>query len=244
MTDPNSPRRLHPLERKPDYDPYAEMEAPPRPRPSFMQLVRQSPVTWALIAVNCVVFLLGALVPGLDRQLVTWGANQGQAIWGEGQAWRLLTSTFLHGGLIHLAFNMLTLQNIGAAIERFYRTGRLLALYFASGLGGALLSALLNDPRSLSVGASGAVLGLVAADLAMVMRVRYLSPQHFDRQLRGSALYLAMLIGIGFLPGSIIDNWGHIGGLVTGALLSGYYLRGRLGQHLERVVRRNLTPAG
>lgn len=240
MNDANDtdPRKLHPLMRKPSYDPYAELDEPPQPRTPFAQVVAQTPVTWVLLLANVAAFVVGVVVPGLDRQLLAWGANQGYAVWQEGEVWRLLTSIFLHGGIAHIAFNMLSLYNVGASMERVYGRQRYLTIYFGSGLGGAVLGALLNDPWVLSVGASGAILGLIGADIAVMLRIRHLAPEYAGARLRGSALTIGLLLLIGFLPGSIIDNWGHIGGLLAGVGLGWSFMRGELGQRLEQTVRR------
>jgi membrane associated rhomboid family serine protease len=128
----------------------------------------------------------------------------------EGDWWRLITSAFLHGSIIHLGFNMLLLYWIGAPIEEAIGRARFLILYFVSGLAGAAGALLLTDPQDITVGASGAIFGMLGAALV------------FERQrtfvLGGSALSIIVLNLVLTFAVPNISIGGHLGGLVGGAL--------------------------
>jgi membrane associated rhomboid family serine protease len=170
--------------------------------------------TYVLIAMNVLAFV-GSLAGGsgvAERgggSVIVNGALFGPAV-ADGEYWRLLTSGFLHAGLIHIGFNMYLLYILGTMLEPAIGRARFLALYFTSLLGGSF-GALLLNPDSLTVGASGAVFGLMGGAV-VIMRAR-----GFDPMASG----LPMLIGLNLLitfvfPG--ISIGGHIGGLVAGAI--------------------------
>ena len=178
-------------------------------------------VTKALIALNVGVFLVN-LAQGAslgrnggelyqDGGLVAQGTFDGFTIIGvaEGEWWRMLTSAFLHGNLIHLGLNMLMLWWIGAPVEEALGRGRYIALYAASALAGSA-GALLLSPNAFTVGASGAIFGILGAALV------------FERQglhvLGGSALSVIVLNLVLTFAVPNISIGGHLGGLVGGAL--------------------------
>lgn len=131
----------------------------------------------------------------------------------EGQWYRLLTAMFLHGGYVHIAFNMLSLWWIGGPLEEALGRARYLALYFVSGLAGSALTYLLAEPNAGSLGASGAIYGLFGATAILMRRLNY------DlRPIIG--LFVVNLI-ITFNPSFNISWQAHIGGLV-GGLVVGY----------------------
>ncbi len=121
--------------------------------------------------------------------------------------WRLITSTFLHGGLVHIALNMVGLYWLGTIIEQALGTTRFLLVYFVSGLAGSA-AALWMDPLSPTVGASGAIFGLIGALLIL----EYMA----TGSLMGQAMVLILVnLAITFsLPG--ISVGGHLGGLAGG----------------------------
>ena len=170
-------------------------------------------VTKSLIGLNVLVFLVnlaqGASFSQNGGQLFADWALYGPLV-ADGDWWRLITAAFLHGSILHIGFNMLMLWWVGAPIEEALGRGRFLALYFASALAGSA-GALLWSPNAVTVGASGAIFGLLGAALV------------FERQgvhvLGGSALSIIVLnLVISFLPGTNISIGGHLGGLVGGAL--------------------------
>jgi membrane associated rhomboid family serine protease len=179
-------------------------------------------VTKVLIAVNVGVYLLqlagGAGLNANSGWIFAHGALVAHAIYGDGSPagvangewWRLITAAFLHYGPLHLAMNMLVLWFIGGPIEDVIGRFRFLLLYLVSGLAGSA-GALVVDPNTLTVGASGAIFGLFGALLV-------LEYQHTGRIVGGPAFTLIVLnlVFTFAVPG--ISWGGHIGGLVGGAL--------------------------
>jgi membrane associated rhomboid family serine protease len=178
-------------------------------------------VTKALIALNVLVFLVnlgqGASLGQNDGQLYRDGGLTARGTFdlvhvigvAEGEWWRLITAAFLHGNLIHLGLNMLMLWWIGAPVEQALGRGRFLALYVASALAGSA-GALLLSPNAFTVGASGAIFGILGAALV------------FERQglhvLGGSALSIIVLNLVLTFAVPNISIGGHLGGLVGGAV--------------------------
>jgi membrane associated rhomboid family serine protease len=127
----------------------------------------------------------------------------------DGEWWRLITAAFLHGSVIHIGMNMLVLWIIGAPIEQAIGRGRFIALYLVSGLAGSA-GALLLDPDAITVGASGAIFGLLGAALIFEWQKSYV--------LGGSALSLLIINVIFTFTIPNISIGGHLGGLAGGAL--------------------------
>lgn len=183
-------------------------------------------VTYVLIGVNVVV-ALGALLSGSGlggfgaSPLVALGGVSGPDV-AAGEWWRLLTAGFLHGGALHLAFNMYALYILGGLLEPAIGRLRFALIYVVSLLAGSF-GAILLSPNALTVGASGAIFGLAGATF-IVMRARGVNPME-----SGLGVFLLLNLGITFLvPG--ISIGGHIGGLVGGGLaaLALFELRDRL----------------
>ena len=191
-------------------------------RKATASLSRQGPVvTQALIAINVGVFLLQlALGSGL-RPTSDWIFENG-VLFGplvaEGEWWRLITSAFLHGNLLHLGMNMLVLWIIGPALEDYLGHGRYALLYLVSGLAGAA-GALVWSPLAPVVGASGAIWGIMGAAALLEWRRIYV----FGGQAMGLVVFNLLFTFL--IPG--ISIGGHVGGLIGGALvaLAFLYLR-------------------
>lgn len=186
-------------------------------------LGRRGPiVTQTLIAVNVLVFLVqlfnGADLMRLDTGwiyengvLVDQAVNSSGQLVGvsEGEWWRLVTATFLHGSLIHLGMNMLVLWLIGPPVEEYFGHARYLLLYLVSGLAGSAGALILSGGRP-TVGASGAIFGLMGAALVLEWRRIWV----FGGQALG--LVVINLVLTFAIPG--ISIGGHIGGLIGGGL--------------------------
>ena len=167
--------------------------------------------TYVLIGI-CVLaaFGTGSLFGGGGNQVFYDGALNGPGVSSGQEYWRLITSGFLHAGLIHLGFNMYILYFLGSMIEPALGKVRFLALYFASMLGGSF-GALLLSPMVNTVGASGAVFGLMGAAFVM-QRARGMNPMQ-----SGIGPLILLNLGISFiLPG--ISIGGHLGGLLFGVV--------------------------
>ncbi|CAN6829633.1 hypothetical protein Bca4012_031763 [Brassica carinata] len=131
------------------------------------------------------------------------------------EGWRLLSCNWLHGGVVHLLVNMLTLLFIGMRMEREFGFIRIGLLYLISGFGGSILSALFLR-SNISVGASGAVFGLLGGMLSEIF-INWTIYSNKVVTIITLVLIVAVNLGLGVLPG--VDNFAHIGGFATGFLL-------------------------
>ena len=170
-------------------------------------------VTYALIAVNIVVFLLQFSM-GIDessREFGMWPA--GIAI--EGSYWSLMTSAFMHASPLHIAFNMYILYVMGATLERIFGHTRFIALYLLAALGGSVASYWFSDLRTVSVGASGAVFGLMGAFIVAGRRLRF--------DITQVLILLGINLAFGFI-GEGVDWRAHLGGMAVGAIVAGIFV--------------------
>jgi membrane associated rhomboid family serine protease len=169
-------------------------------------------VTKVLVGLNVLVYVItaaqgrGINSPG-GSLFVRW-LLFGPAV-ANGDWWRLITSAFLHANLIHIAFNMYFLWFVGSAVETAIGRGRFLAIYLVSGLAGSA-GALVFTPTSPTVGASGALFGVLGAAVVLERQRNYV--------LGGSALALVVINLILSFSLSNISVGGHIGGLIGGIL--------------------------
>jgi rhomboid protease GluP len=187
----------------------------------LLHVTPRVPVTKGIVAANCVVFLLMAVFSGAvfapDRPtLIAWGANYGAQTLG-GEWWRLVTSTFVHIGVIHIALNMWVFWNLGQLVERLVGNVGFLVLYFVSGVFGSLTSVYWR-PEVLSAGASGAVFGVFGALMGFIVLRSDSVPKQVLAELRNSGLtFLGYNLVFGFsIQG--IDMAAHLGGLASGFL--------------------------
>lgn len=146
--------------------------------------------------------------------LEVFGARINSAI-RAGEVWRFITPVFLHGSPAHIFFNMYALYSIGAFLEEQYGHGRFTLLYFLGAFAGNVFSFLLGDENGISLGASTAVFGLIAAEAVFFYQNRELFGGMARKALSNTAFIIIINLFIGLSPG--IDNWGHIGGLLGGA---------------------------
>jgi len=133
-----------------------------------------------------------------------------------GQIWRLITPVFLHGSILHIAFNMYALFVFGPGLEQYYGHWRYLLLYFIGGYAGNVLSFLISPNPSL--GASTAIFGLVAAEIVFIYRNRLLFGNRSRNMLINLGLVVVVNLALGLQPG--IDNWGHLGGIIGGFIFA------------------------
>ena len=231
--------------------------------------VGRSLVTYAILGITIFVYILQELnrmgiarEPFLALSRLVFGQENLLALlangWGEalplllggrisefiiaGQYWRLLTPALLHGSLQHIGANMISLFIIGQRMETFYGHRRFLGLYILSAIGGNVLSFLLTP--GISVGASTAVFGLIAAEGVFAFQHRSLfGPQ--AREMLNNIMFLLILnLGIG-LWSPYIDNWGHLGGLLVGLAFAWFAgPRLRVGyRHPDYVLEDQRSPA-
>ena len=168
-------------------------------------------ITYIIIAICILMYIITVLMGLNNMNLLILGANNIELL-KHGQVYRLITYGFLHGSIIHLISNMYCLYVIGSQVENNLDKKRFLTIYFISMITGGLLSALFND--GISIGASGAIFGLLGALLYFGFHFRlYLSEALKTRII--PVIILNLIIGFA-VPG--IDVACHIGGLIGGFL--------------------------
>ncbi len=198
--------------------------SPPQPRPGPpsgmvpVSLPASSPrVTYTILGITVAAYLVQLLTQfifGYDMA-IGLGAKANDAI-RAGQLWRFFTPMLLHGSLLHIGFNMYALYIFGIGLERRYGHGRFLLLYILGGFAGSVFSFLFSSANS--IGASGAIFGLIGAEGIFLFQNRKL----FGAQVRGALNNVIFVVAInlflGLQPG--IDNWGHMGGLLGGLIFA------------------------
>lgn len=174
-------------------------------------------VSYLLLGITVVIFLFQWIGETFFQNdyLVIYGAKINQKIF-EGELWRLFTPMFLHGSILHIAFNMYALYILGPRLERYYGHWRFLALYLLSGFGGNVFSLLFTEAPSL--GSSTAIFGLISAQGILFYHNRKIFGATWRRALNSTITIVAVNLIIGLSPG--IDNWGHIGGLLAGVVFA------------------------
>ncbi len=204
-----------------------------RPERAIVTIPLSQPLwSWVILGTNIAIWLAmmvatavqdgGVLAGNLGispQVLIAFGAKVNRYIAG-GQFWRLFTANFLHVSLMHLLFNTYALWQLGPEVERVYGRTRFLILYLLAAMYGATASYAWGG--ELSAGASGAIFGLVGTLAAYFLRYRDL----FGRRGRAYLSNMLVIVVVNLLIGVStpgIDNWGHIGGLISGFLL-GYGL--------------------
>src|SRR5262249_11942821 len=180
------------------------------------------PATTTLMAINIGVFLamplfgVNPLSPS-GEGLVRFGGNYGPYTLG-GDYWRLLTAAFVHGGLFHIAMNMWCLWSLGRLAERLFGKWQTFAIYIVAGIGGSLLS-IAYDPNRLSVGASGAIFGIVGALIAGLKFGDFPISWRQQRATLSSVVFFAVFSFVWGMSSTGTDNMAHLGGFITGLLL-------------------------
>lgn len=209
-----------PAERAADFQPLLPVQVEFEER-----LLQRTPIAWlttTLVVLNIAVFLVtlfaGAnLFKPSGAAYAEWGSNFGPYT-TSGEWWRLLTSMFLHFGIVHLLFNAWALAAIGPLIERLLGSARFALLYLVAGVAASLAS-ISWQPLVNSAGASGAIFGLYGTLLAVLLRGRQFMPGAIIMPMRKFTLIFvsyALLLGF-FAKG--IDNAAHVGGLIAGFML-------------------------
>ena len=186
------------------------------PQTRFGGALNTVPMVTRYILITCVsIFLLSLLLGGTKSFAISYGMIP-SAI-AQGEWWRLITSTLLHGSILHLLFNMYALYWLGPQLEQALGHKRFAALYVLSALGGSVASYWFSDVRTVSVGASGAIFGLITATIVI------------GREMRTDVSQLIVLLGINVIIGFAqpgIDWRAHFGGAVTGAAVAYLFTKG------------------
>lgn len=186
----------------PEDDDVAELAGPPTPFPVY---------TIILIASFLVVMVV-QLATGLEASILDAGFVK--PAFRSGEYWRLLTGAALHGGILHIAFNSYALYSFGRIMEILTNRAHLPIVFLLACIGGGLLSFVLL-PTGISVGASGGVVGLIGYLAVYAFKRKDLISAEFRRSLLTN---IAFLLVYGVAMYQTIDNFAHLGGLITGAL--------------------------
>lgn len=175
-------------------------------------------ITNYLIFINVLVFLSMFLIGGMNvfnsvQWLLVFGAHFGPLMIEEGQWFRLITSMFIHGGIMHIFFNMYVLYIFGNLAEKVYGSYKFLTIYVSTGIVAGLTTLVVN-PETISVGASGAIFGLIG--LLFGTGFRKDTPTLL-KSITGTTLLPMILINV-FLGFTVpaINNAAHLGGLFSG----------------------------
>jgi membrane associated rhomboid family serine protease len=172
-------------------------------------------VTIALIAINVLAFVLEMALPGVEKDLALWPPGV-----AHGQWYRLVTSAFMHYGPTHLLLNMWALFVVGPPLEMLLGRLRFGALYALCGLGGSVLVYLISPINTATAGASGAIFGLFAATFVVGKRLA------FDVRWVLAVIVINMVYTfvVPAVSAQLISWQGHVGGLVTGGLVTAAYV--------------------
>jgi rhomboid protease GluP len=195
------------------YSPQPQPDAPPSSGVRLQIPTYPVRLTYILIAANVlafaatlvfnpIIYYLGGLVPGFVLE--------------RGQAWRLLTAGFIHGDIMHIGFNMYALYIFGRQVERLFGTRRFALIYGLALIGGSAVVVLFDAMDSLTVGASGAILGLLGALVAYFWRYQEMMLGARAR-LSNLVTTAAINLGLGLLPR--VSLWGHLGGTLAGVAM-------------------------
>lgn len=186
---------------------------------------KMTPMVIALIALNVVCFALSGF--GRIQVLENFGLWP-LAIYQDHQWYRLITSVFLHEGLEHIALNMVTLAIIGPGVEVVIGRTRFITLYLLAGLGGSVCSYLVSPVNEVSIGASGAIFGLMGAYFILARRHRM--------DINVVVVLIVLNLIFSFVV-SGIDWRAHIGGLLTGAIVAvGFNLSDHFASQRSKVL--------
>lgn len=204
----------------PDREPASEPQQVRVQMPSLPTIL-----TYGLIGFTVLMYILqmlsvavwGYATPYQMDWLEFFGARINSAIQA-GDYWRFITPVFLHGSLAHIFFNMYALLSIGGLLERHLGYMRFIVLYFLATFSGNVFSFLFSGDSSYSVGASTAVFGLIGAELVFFYQNRELFGSYARQAIGNVVFIIAINLFIGLSPG--IDNWGHVGGLLGGAMFA------------------------
>jgi membrane associated rhomboid family serine protease/Flp pilus assembly protein TadD len=216
-------------------------QQPQRRSLNAAEYVRRFPATTLLVGLNVAVFvamLIGHVsVSGPTiAQLIRWGGNSGDKVLLQNQWWRIVSSAFVHIGAAHLIMNMWALWVLGTLAEAILGTYLYVGVYLVCAVAGSLASLYWN-PHVVGAGASGAIMGILGAEVSVLKFARLPLPKEVLRSTIRSLVQGAVLtLVIGLLPR--IDNASHTGGLICGLLIGVLLsLTRRAGYNVQRPLR-------
>ena len=191
---------------------------------NFKEYTTLYPVVSTLLALNIIIYLT-RFIPMLGDEVFRLGVHANFAL-ADGEYWRLFTSMFLHADFLHLLMNMFWLFLFGPELELLMGKLRFITIFLGAGLVGNLASFFLYEPNFLSVGASGAIFGIMGAYAALIYYTRKMMPE-----LRQLILPLILVSVVMTFIQPNINIAAHLGGLAGGFLIGLIYL------HPKRVNR-------
>ncbi len=179
-----------------------------------LEKFKDLPLTYTLMAVSILLFLLTSINNVLADKIFVAGALHGYSVVVKGEIYRLISSTFLHSGGMHIVMNMLSLYIVGKMVEKLFSKTAYLSLYFISAFFGAFTSIYMHLD-GVAVGASGAIFGLFGALAGFVFVHKNTMGTQFKVFMKDFGIILLINLGIGFAFSSI-DVSAHVGGLLAG----------------------------
>jgi rhomboid protease GluP len=188
---------------------------------NYFNKFKEYPLTYSLMLISIVVFLLQILFSSLDEYFYQNGVYHGYSVVMKGETYRLVTSAFLHSDEFHIVFNMLSLFIVGRVVENLFSKSAYLSLYFLTAFFGAY-TANFMDLGVHAVGASGAIFGLFGALAGYAYVHRFTMRDQFVAFMKNFGVILLLNLIIGLIFPSISIS-AHIGGLVSG-LLGGFLI--------------------
>lgn len=209
-------------ERDTEYDPWPKRSKPTREE-NLLQMRntwKKCGVTVTLVLVNILTYIVLELIGSTDNTafMLAHGALYPDNVLVKGEYWRLITAMFLHFGLLHLLNNMVMLSCVGSQLEESIGHIRFLFLYLLAGVGGSLLSLyemIHTQSYAVAAGASGAIFGAIGGLLWVVLRHR---GRNKEVSVKGLVFMIALCLYYGVSTAGV-DNWAHVGGLVSGFVL-------------------------
>lgn len=186
----------------------------------FINYIKKHPVTFGLIVANTLMFFVFLFAGGFTTvNLIHFGGLVPNLV-TQGDYWRIITAMFIHASFIHFFFNTFFLYYIGGFMEKLFGSLKYGMLYFISGIGSSIFVWLFADPGSVTVGASGALYGIMAG----LFLLTFIKPTWFHPQSIRS-IRLMVAINAFFTFASVLNDgnisaWGHLGGFIVGAIVT------------------------
>ncbi|WP_315121514.1 rhomboid family intramembrane serine protease [uncultured Clostridium sp.] len=186
--------------------------------------LEKATITYIFMGINIFMYIITAilsrnLIDSNVNVLVFLGAKVNPLI-DRGQYYRLLTCTFLHGGIVHLGFNMYALYSLGPFVEKVYGKWKYAFIYLVSGIVSSTFSYMFSP--SISIGASGSIFGLLGASAVIALKYKDKLGRGFINNIM-SVIFINLIIGFSIAN---VDNLGHIGGLIGGLIISFIFMAG------------------
>jgi rhomboid protease GluP len=212
----------------------------PQQKNKFREYYKFHPVTTIILAINLVMAIILIVTGGFDTEnLVKFGALVPILVTEEGEYYRIITAMFLHGGFLHLLSNSFVLYYIGAYMERLVGPKKYLLIYMISGIISSLFVLFLASDLSVTIGASGAIFGVIGGLLVLTFLRKEWFSDHSIRTIR--QLIIINVVITFLLP--TISIPGHMGGLIAGILIgylmapkSPYYYKNRKSVNKDNTI--------